>query len=370
MYCRLGIITILCLLAGSAVHADDPAGAPREGVLVLRNGQVMRGAITRLGDRYLVSFGGSGEVRLPVNEVEFQCGSLEEAYARKQNAIDPRNLRHRLDLADWCLRHELPHRAADQLLAALTVNPFDTRSLALRRRLLHMAEAKRIADQSQSEPGLDVDWKRIEQTLANTPAPAVEMFTSTIQSMLLNRCGTNACHGSQGNSQYRLLRPLTDSHSLPRRLTQRNLFATLQMVNGADPDSSQLLTIPRVPHGGDKAGLFAGRQERQWEQLRDWVRLAAYALNDEGDSQHAAHDSEGAAETASAPASIPRMTTSIVHNDEIHRSVFTRRPTTGDEAAKSAIADPFDPEVFNRRYFPEKVTPSMANSPAEPASKK
>jgi hypothetical protein len=369
MRCLSACLIVLTLLTATEAGGDDRSLLPGEGILVLRNGHVIRGHITRLGDRYLVAFGDSGEVRLPAKEVEFQCRDLEEAYARKRESVDPRNLRHRLDLGEWCLRHELLHRSADQLLAALTINPFDPRALALRRRLLHAAEARRIAEASSMEAGADVDWSAIEEAVANTPARAVEMFASSVQPLLLNRCGTNACHGSQAGAQFRLLRPLTDSQSLPRRLTQRNLHAALQIIDAADPDRSPLLTIPLGPHGGQPAGLFEGRDERQWEQLRAWVRIAA-------PSPAGPERDQPATQTAGVPAAAAPPP-SVVRPPEIHRSVFTGRPAmkdaeagASDEAPGKPSHDPFDPDIFNRRYFPEKEIPSTAKLPEEPASRK
>src|SRR5688572_23670670 len=103
MICRLALGLSVFVFLALALPADEGKLSPREGVLVLRNGHVVQGRITRLGDRYLVSLGESSEVRFPVGDVEFQCGSLDEAYFRKRDILDPTSIRQRLDLAEWCL---------------------------------------------------------------------------------------------------------------------------------------------------------------------------------------------------------------------------------------------------------------------------
>jgi hypothetical protein len=360
---RIFFVLVLGFLVLSA-SADEGALAPREGVLVLRNGHVVQGRITRLGERYVVTFGESGEVRFPAGDVEFQCGSLDEAYFRKRDLLDPTSIRQRLDLADWCLRHDLPHRAADQMLAAAAINPFDARARALRRRLLQLAEAREMSHHSQAAPENEVDWQAIEQVLDTTPPEAVEEFTGGVQILLLNRCGTSACHGNPAISQFHLMRPLKD-RVLPRRLTQRNLYAALQMIDYENPDLSPLLTVPRGPHGG-QAGMFAGRQEEQWIPLRDWVRRATQtadavragtAAGGEGVDRDDLSKNEG------------NEMNSVLPGDggEIHRSVFS--PAAAPAVEAQAPRDPFDPEIFNRRYFPEKSTPSMANTPVEATSR-
>jgi hypothetical protein len=363
------MVVAVSWLAASASLAQESALAPRNGVLVLRNGHVVKGRITRLGDRYVVAVGQSSEVRFPVGDVEFECGNLEEAYGRKRNILDPGSTRQRLELAEWCLRHEMPHRSADQLLAAMAINPFDARARALRRRLLHLADAREMTVQPQQEPLAEIDWQAIESAVATLPPETVETFTTTVQTLLLNRCGTNACHGSQVTSRYHLMRPFKDK-ALPQRLTQRNLFATLQMVNPNDPDNSPLLTMPSGPHGGQPEGLFDARQGRQWEQLRDWVHLAARPVVAPAKPQSISIGMPAQSARTGMALSNEVSASSISPHDEIHRSVVSHRPSTeNDGEVRFQPRDAFDPTIFNRRYFPENGTPSMANASAEPASK-
>jgi hypothetical protein len=361
MHSRLHLAAVLLLATAPGAKAQD-AFAPRAGVLVLRNGNIVEGEITRLGDRYVVLVGESSEVRFPAGDVDFQCGSLEEAYLRKLELLDSTSIRQRLDLAEWSVRHGLTHRGADQLLAALAINPFDARAHALRRRLIQMSEARQIA-QAPSRSS-EVDWQAIDRVLQTTPAEAVEKFTTGVQLLLVNRCGTNACHGSQANSEFRLMRPLKDK-TLPRRLTQRNLYATLAWIDPADPDASPLLTIPRGPHGGEKQGLFAGKQDAQWVQLRDWVRLAAQPREPSFEAEAAA--AQIPTDVPSGERSALRPATAELSAGEIHRSLYSQSPAK--EAAASPARDPFDPEIFNRRYHPEKSTPSIEKVPLEATSR-
>jgi hypothetical protein len=122
------------------------------------------------------------------------------------------------------------------------------------------------------------------------------------------------------------------------------------------------LTVPRGPHGGEKRGLFSGKQDAQWVQLRDWVRLAAQPKEPSDED-----------EVSAAPLQSPmalRPASAETPGGDIHRSVFSPAPAEkGPTSAAPAPRDPFDPEIFNRRYHPEKSTPSTANVPDEAASK-
>src|SRR6478672_10553776 len=55
----------------------------QSGVLVLRNGYVLHGAVTRAGDYYIVSQGEGIELQLKNDQVELFCGSMDEAYEFK-----------------------------------------------------------------------------------------------------------------------------------------------------------------------------------------------------------------------------------------------------------------------------------------------
>ena len=58
-----------------------------------------------------------------------------------------------------------------------------------------------------------------------------------------------------------------------RRITLRNLVATLELVDRDAPQQSELLSIPRRSHGGMDRPILGPRQESQLTQLFDWVGL-------------------------------------------------------------------------------------------------
>jgi hypothetical protein len=118
-------VVLLALLASSwvAIHAESPLQlGPREGVLLLKNGQVLSGRITPAGDHYLLTTGET-EIRLKAVDVEYCCRDLEEGYQRKSLAIEPGRVEPHLDLADWCLRHGLLGYAAKEISQALVEDP-------------------------------------------------------------------------------------------------------------------------------------------------------------------------------------------------------------------------------------------------------
>jgi hypothetical protein len=333
---------------------------PHEGVLVLRNGQVMHGQITQAGDRYIIAWGDGGEVRVPTGDVEMSCRDLDEAYVRRRTIAERGGLGRRLDLAEWCLRQGLWAQAADELLAAIAIEPNHPRVRQLERRLqLAMSQSPppvRALPQPESEVGL----ADIENRLRELPEAAVERFTVHLQPLLLNRCGANACHGAASDAQFRLIRPSWGKIAT-RRYTQRNLYATLQQLDSQAPEKSRLLTVPSEPHGPLQQPVFGERDQAHLKLLTEWV------------VQIAKHQ-----QTGPVPETITTSPSQLLQATYSQPTAPTQVPTGnpaehGPQAAKSAPPPPpakrlpdesfvprdaFDPEIFNRRYSPpDRVTP-------------
>ena len=102
------------------------------------------------------------------------------------------------------------------------------------------------------------------------PADSVEVFTRSIQPLLVNTCGSAACHGPGSEAGFQLRRiPLGRPAS--RLTTQHNLHEALQWIDRIEPGSSPLLTQPIAPHGPAKSPIFSKAQAAQYERLAAWI---------------------------------------------------------------------------------------------------
>src|SRR5690606_35299186 len=101
---------LLALLVPNSTDAQE--------VVLLRNGQVFRGAVFDEGVRLLVQLEGSGQIVLPREQVAVRCGSLAEACDFKRSLLHPGDFNGHLELAEWALRQRLFPEAADALLTA------------------------------------------------------------------------------------------------------------------------------------------------------------------------------------------------------------------------------------------------------------
>ena len=178
---------------------------PEHGVVLLSNGQVIEGKITRVGELIYVTFP-NGEIRLKLSEVEFCCRDLKEGYRRKRAAMQPGNVRHHLAMTQWCLRHGLPDHAAAELSDAMAAEPSHPMIGVLNRRL-------KMATQPPSKPSRGVEpaepspsFEELDRLVRRMPPGTVETFTDTIQPMLVNNCTAAGCHGPQPASEFWLIR--------------------------------------------------------------------------------------------------------------------------------------------------------------------
>ena len=386
------------LAQGSAVASQSD-----EGALVLRNGSLLQGEITQTGDGFDVVVEG-GRIHVKAGDVEFPCRTLEEGYQRKRALIQPGDLREHLDLAQWCQRYGLLELAAEELARARALDPTHPLIPLIERRikmsLCRPQPAERPAERVDPSPSPE----ELDRSVREMPPGSVEEFTKTIQPLLVNRCSAAGCHGPGSDHEFRLLR-IPSGRPASRRLTQRNLHGTLAWIDRDDPARSKLLTVPIQPHGSAEA-IFADHERDQYQRIVNWVYQAARPASPinpiaaEPKQELPPHVrppwlAKSAAHTApvTPPTDDPSNVVPAVplpngsSSDALGAALLTsprRGAGSGDPRTPQAGAvgfgrggnplisdpmvaggtglpqvapvDPFDPEVFNRRFFPEKRT--------------
>jgi hypothetical protein len=364
MFYRIGLTTLLAVVCAAPLCGDEPALAPREGVLLLKNGHVMQGGITKAGDFFVLTLGKTGEIRLPAADVETQCVDLDDAYRYQAALLSNKKAEPHLTLAEWCLRHSLKQQAEDQIAFARKLDPENARIAQLELRLKAAAEspvpAPKIATLSTT-----VGAKQLDETVADLPKGSVEKFSVVIQPMLINRCGANGCHGPAAKSDFHLLRPAT-GQMMSKRFTQRNLFTVLQFMDKDHPEESRLVTIPQERHGGMQAPIFDKRTQHQRDDLVAWAKMLApkppqvvlpttigpaeTLLTQQGGP----HGKAGSKTPPNiAPMNVGEKTDGSEPRPPRAPSVKDLEPGSGSRKP-GAPRDPFDPEIFNQKHLPAK----------------
>jgi hypothetical protein len=337
-----------CALALTATlaHADPPGISPQEGLVLLRNGQVLAGRVALLADQYHVLLE-TGEIRLRATEVEFFCRDLTEGYRLKRAKIDAGRPDEHLDLAEWCLRHGLRDCAAIELDAALALDAEHPRLAVLRRRL-DLAEAPVEAPTKTNDRGAAAtSLEELDRLVRSLPPSAVEEFTVGIQPLLVHHCATAGCHGPRSEDHLRLLR--TPAARTPsRRLTQRNLSTVVQLIDRERPAKSPLLVEAARQHGTLQGPPLGDRAAESLRRLADWIEQVAGAAPP---PQPATLDSTEPLEEIAAnrrPDAAGDPADSTEPDEEVPNE--PGGAGTIDGAGQYVPIDPFDPEVFNRKH--------------------
>lgn len=350
----------LALLAALAL-ADSPISvAPKEGVLLLRTGRVFKGKITRDGELYIVALP-VGAIYFKAGKVDRVCANLRECYLHKRSRVIFGNANEHLELAAWCIAQELFKEAEAELAFAQRAEPRHPKISLLERRLRTIQSRPSSASPSATSKAVGPSNADLQAMMRQLPAGAVETFTGSIQPILHNHCSTAGCHGSNTKTGFRLIR-------LPRRrihqgLTQRNLHATLKMINREKPGDSPLLQKPINPHGALKKAIFEDRDVARYHQLVAWVYQVAGAIPPskshpqseqppllQADTS-ATENISGSAKPAESQAFNPRS----VAENAIEPPSRRRLREAMESHRGFTPRDPFDAEIFNRRHFPKRA---------------
>jgi hypothetical protein len=266
------LLAALCVwpTALLAADGDELSLTPRQGVVLLTNGELIAGEIIAAGDRYDVQLT-SGEISIRRADVALVCRDAAECYLHRRAGIEPANVRDHLDLAEWCVKNGLLAEADKELAAARAIDAAHPKLRLVESRLALAKEPPRGEESSAAEK--DAAPAPPDAALRPLPAGTMETFANTIQPLLLNYCSKSGCHAARGAAALKLerLHPKLSG----RFTTQRNLERVLQFVDRENPPQSRLLAAPIRPHGNAKAPIFSDREQSQYKQLVLWVYAVA-----------------------------------------------------------------------------------------------
>ena len=381
-------VVILVSLAVGCIPiavAADAALAPRQGIVLLTNGQLLEGTITAAGDYYDMQLG-TGQIRLRRSQVAHLAQSVRECYEFKRGEIQIERAQDHLDLADWCMQQRLFDEAAEEIAAARRADPAHPKIPLMQTRLRltqQAATAPKVAAYTSTTATRPGD-KAHEIASRKLSPSSVADFTQHIQPLLLNNCTGSGCHSAQSSTAMRLER-LPINRYTGRKSTQRNLQSVLSQIDRSNPLASRLLTAPLEPHGGAKQAIFSDRQQSQYAQLVRWAhqlsgstppaaeptlaertaplaehgpQAAPSAAGPRGDGALVGAAKSPAVDVAAGndPAMVRAQAAALADSGLAgEKSPATAGAATGPTTRPSPAGeyvpkDPFDPEIFNRLY--------------------
>jgi hypothetical protein len=376
--------------------AKPRATAPTDQVVVLQDGGVMRGRVSRSGERYVLSRE-TGETFIPASNVLLVAASLEEAYLQRRQRLDRPTADDHLALAEWCLFQDLMTHAERELASARALDPNHDRLALIEQRLAIANERRQkqaMGEQhaAKEAKSVAIPTPRVPTDVSNLPAGAVERFTRRVQPVLVNNCTMVGCHQLGGTATFQLDRAVLRGLA-NRRSTMSNLSATLTLVDREQPQLSPLLTVPRRTHGGMQRPVFGPRQEAAFRHLYEWVALVTAETAKPSPGAPPAENAEqfAADSGSSSHWDSPNMRVERLLNNATGPALYQESPIIGEPAAPAAAnattatsplrygarleqwqpRDEFDPEIFNRKYAPQaNVSANSDGSKPVPKAKR
>jgi hypothetical protein len=314
--------------------------------VLLHNGHTLRGTVQFQADRCLVDLPSGIQVRLKRGSIAFIGETLLEVYAFQRAAVNPGDVTATLRFADWCLQQGLLKEAGLQLENASSIRQQDPRIQHLQRRLAILSQPPSGRSTLANDPAnVVVSSDQVQERMSRLSAETIQQFASLIQPMLLNRCGTNRCHGPAANSKLTLIRTAS-GRPIPQRLTFRNLYNILDQLESGNPLTSDLLTAPSSPHGNINGGIFSQQDTLQMNRLVKWCELAVQ------DQPARRIDSISGPTTVLAQPSPARVRTVVPTIDPIRPAPRTPAVPPGFPGGGR---DPFDPAPFNELLHPRRL---------------
>ena len=362
-----------------------PAVSPVEFVL-LDNGRVLKGRVTRTPDQVHVGTNEGSRIVLSAKKVDSIHGSMEEVWQQRHSTLSAGDVPGHLSLFHWCVKHRLRDAALTQLdhlmqsdvdvrrlksldmqmaraferdalprVTKTELGKFDEPSVAnLTFRPLppldsvedlppdlivdhaislasHTESASVVQTANESEKNVpDVIETPVHTDLDSTTdlltREDLHQFQRRVQPVLLKGCLAAKCHNSVAATMPLMHRG--HGQLVPKRFTQRNLQSIFAWVNAEDVLSSQLLHRASVPHGNQDVPALE-RDSEEFKRLSKWVQSAVK-------NSPALFQPHGA--TTSARSTTP--TTPNLASKQGSGPVTTHQ--------RDRKVDPFDPAAFNQ----------------------
>jgi|GEM_PF-6879375 len=401
---------VSCLVAEqfSAAQEFPPPAASSdeaEGIVLLKNGQLLMGQAIASVDRTVVSTKSGSQIILKTDDIRFICRSWKEAWEHQRDAVDIDNPQELIDLLQWCLRHHLlvEGRQVINQLQYTKIRPTDLdhfhRMLVSAEKSHESEQRRRIESKTASmiaggnTTGATVPVERIQDRKiapasfisesgpeslnpvvatavlddfsARIPDAALEDWRHQVEPLLLRSCGNAGCHGA--NDLHLPLMSIGHEHQPPLRMSQQNLYWTARQLFAGQSGCETFLKMTGSAHGGQPAPPIRP-DSNEFERIRHWAQefcsqtsAVMPDFNQKSNPEQKPVESiqiPGAAVSSlglpqrSAERDAPRIPATALPMLE-----FPKIPDLANTSSKFVPIDEFDPQIFNR-FLRESETAS------------
>jgi len=292
---------------------------------LLKTGLLVDATVTT-GEDFVKLKSQYGTMHVPKENIEFAGETREEVYRYKKSLIAPNSCTQELNFAEWCLNNGFHDEALAEFQVSLLTAPNDNLKNYIQRRIEQVRHNTVQNDTIQNNTVQNgfvqngsvqngtaagyintatdddaVDSDTVNSDTANSfdnwangvPKSVFDTFAKKVHPILVQRCASAACHGSNSSQKFKIAVPRQPGG----KTTRNNLRATVQFINPDNPGASPILSALVAQHAGKRA-LFSVESE-QYNNVIDWFQLAAKELPPEWQNEMIA---QNAVKSAPPPA--------------------------------------------------------------------
>ncbi|MGE3316847.1 MAG: hypothetical protein AB7O26_17155 [Planctomycetaceae bacterium] len=350
----LGAFAFALLLAYCAV-AEEPLkpvfGQTR--MVVLRSGRVVEGKVSRNSAGYVVDLP-TGGISISEKQVKFVADDRADACRKMAEFVDTSTADGHLQLADWCMKNTFYDEAANELRAALSIDPARGDARRMLTRLEDLRNPKNPIHRTQERTvGRTTDGFEAGEikSLGGLSRNNAVTYMSKVQPILMNRCAMTSCHGPQEKNDFRLER-VSVGQNTHRLVSDRNLAQVLKYIDSDNASKSRLLTVPSGPHGKNNLPVFSGvLAAEQLKTLETWVN----SVSRETGKRQRDDDSRPKLDDVQPPGTIAEADSRMNLIQQTSGTLPSNKENNGkpdllEKVLREERPDPFDPAEFNRRF--------------------
>lgn len=258
-----------------------PPARPSAGsVVVLQDGKLVEGHVTKTADKVIVR---RGVIDQPfaAGQVKFVAKDRDEAYRLALAGVKADDPAARLRLARWCMYNGMRTHALTEAKEAARLEPANRAAAELARTLdeslrLYPADGtQRLATPPAVPPtGLPAVPPPVSSAEPEITPEAVVAFPR-VQPVLMNQCAS--CHARTDHAGAFKLTPVASNETNPAA-TRANLRAVAAQIKKPNTAASPLLTKALAAHGGMTEAAFQTREAVPYRTLEGWTYLAVGEL--------------------------------------------------------------------------------------------
>lgn len=335
--------------------------------LVLKNGHEIEGVVVQQAKQTVVKTHSGSKLIFPNDKVDFVSPDLSAAYWQKVARIGPLDTTGHIELFHWCLDRSLHEQAGNQinLLMEMDVSAIKMEFLLekLSRQRHLAANPPTVTKPSSDEPAAigkvrQVTYEKeesisampsvadIQHSAAGLSPDSIRMYKRKVEPLLMRSCYTAGCHDAKAAKMP--LRQLPGSSTVPKRMSQANLFEALKYIDTSRPFKNPFFSAAVEAHADQEKPIIR-RGSKQFEMLRTWLVL----ISNQPSTFHSAAPPLDL--TAPEPEAKNRLVKPLAKPQVNQFDVPPVIPVLNSHPQQQASPkDPFDPEVFNRRYGPSR----------------